>query len=260
MLDSSPKSHASTSSKAKVIFFDAAGTLIAPHPSVGHIYARVAAWHGFRLSSGAVNRHFRETWKKRGGLRTLLPQPGADLYVSEKIWWEEFVAETMAPFKLGRHFNNFFNDLYKIFEEKGCWRVFPDVKRALSSLKNKGVRMGVISNWDTRLITLLKTLDLSRFFDKIIVSSQARAAKPDPMIFKKAARFFERNPGECLHVGNDFEEDYRGALEAGFSAILLDRTGKTRLRCSRIGSLGELIKGELNAKLHVHRQRRAFIT
>jgi putative hydrolase of the HAD superfamily len=229
------------SSKVKVIFFDAAGTLIVPRPSVGRIYAQAAARHGFHIPPQEIDRLFKKTWKKYGGLRTLVPT-GTHRKASEKAWWDRFVRETMEPFKMGRHFDDFFNNLYKIFESEKSWQVFPDVKKTLSSLKIKGFRLGVISNWDSRLIPLLKRLDLSRFFDKIIVSSQIGAAKPNPVIFQKAARLLRQSPEGCLHVGNDLEEDYRGALRAGFSAVLLNRTGKSPGRSVRIRSVSELCR------------------
>ena len=213
-----------------------------PRPSVGHIYAQGAARHGFRIPPQEIEKLFKKTWKKYGGLRTLLPADGTNQKASEKAWWERFVRETMEPFKMGRHFDDFFDALYKIFEYEKSWRVFPDVEKTLSSLKTKGFRLGVISNWDSRLIPLLKRLDLSRFFDKIIVSSKIGAAKPNPAIFRKAARLLRQNPEGCLHVGNDLEEDYRGALRAGFSAVLLNRTGKSPGRNVQIRSVSELCR------------------
>jgi putative hydrolase of the HAD superfamily len=213
-----------------------------PHPSVGHVYAHVAARFGLKIKPENVNQRFKTVWKARGGLKTLLPIHGFSLYEIEITWWKRFVEEVMEPFRMGCYFNEFFENLYVVFEQGDSWRVFPDVKETLLNLKKMGFRLGVISNWDSRLIPLLKTMDLSRFFDKIVVSSQAGMAKPDPAIFKEAARRVECRDEECLHVGDSVEEDYLAALGAGFSAVLLNRVGKHQSGHRQIGSLNELLE------------------
>jgi len=50
----------------KAITFDAGGTLIEPWPSVGEIYASVAAEFGdAELSAEQINRQFAAAWKAK---------------------------------------------------------------------------------------------------------------------------------------------------------------------------------------------------
>src|SRR5512133_1823564 len=48
----------------QAITFDVGGTLLEPWPSVGHVYAEVAARHGLPgLAPEALNRQFHAAWR-----------------------------------------------------------------------------------------------------------------------------------------------------------------------------------------------------
>src|SRR5690242_8718711 len=48
----------------RAVTFDVGGTLIQPWPSVGHVYAEVAASHGHKgLSPEILNRRFAAEWR-----------------------------------------------------------------------------------------------------------------------------------------------------------------------------------------------------
>ena len=50
--------------RIRAVTFDVGGTLIEVWPSVGHVYAEVAAWHGVEgPSAGMINRRFAAAWK-----------------------------------------------------------------------------------------------------------------------------------------------------------------------------------------------------
>jgi len=57
-------------------------------------------------------------------------------------------------------------------------------------------------------------------FRHVISSCDCGAAKPDPAIFREAARRIGLAPGEILHVGDSWALDVEGALRAGFGAML----------------------------------------
>jgi len=51
----------------RAVTFDVGGTLMAPWPSVGHVYARVAEPHiGFRADPDQITRQFAQAWRDRG--------------------------------------------------------------------------------------------------------------------------------------------------------------------------------------------------
>lgn len=77
-------------------------------------------------------------------------------------------------------------------------------------------RLGVISNSMPDVqYQKLETLGLREFFDVIVLSEEVGIRKPDPRIFQTAAALCQREPRECLHVGDSFESDVIGAKGAG---------------------------------------------
>jgi putative hydrolase of the HAD superfamily len=101
----------------------------------------------------------------------------------------------------------------------------PEVAGTIRALKERGVRVGIISNWDSRLRALLAALGLSGEFERIIVSCEVGAEKPSRAIFAEAVEAMGTRPDEAFHVGDDLVSDYEGARSAGLESALLVRRG-----------------------------------
>ena len=102
---------------------------------------------------------------------------------------------------------------------------YPDASPALAGLREQGLKLIVVSNWDVSLETVLDRTGLAPLLDDIVSSAAAGARKPDPAIFEVALGLAGCEPGEALHVGDTPEEDVEGAHAAGIRALLLDRDG-----------------------------------
>ncbi len=127
-----------------------------------------------------------------------------------------------------------------MFARAECWRLFDDAVPVLTELKKRKYRLGIISNWDHRLFSIVKQLGLSRYFEQVTASSAVGAAKPGKRIFESALQGMEAAPDESLHVGDSLEDDFHGATRAGMRAVLLDRHRKAYNQASRIETLHEL--------------------
>jgi len=203
-----------SSNDIRAVTFDVGGTLIEPWPSVGHVYAEVAA--GFGLSGIApeqLNRQFAAAWKSRGS------------FDYSRAAWRELVNRTFAGLCPEPPGLACFDAIYGRFATAATWRLFDDVLPAFAALKSRGLKLGAISNWDERLRPLLDELRLSRCFDVIVVSCDTGRVKPDPEIFLTAARQLGVPLGSILHVGDSAREDFAGAQAAGMRAVLVDRAG-----------------------------------
>lgn len=91
----------------------------------------------------------------------------------------------------------------------------------LAALKSRGYRLGVVSNADGRVRTLLDRAGLSDFLELVVDSAETGLEKPDPRIFLAAAGRLGLPPGDCVYVGDIYEIDVRGARAAGLEAILI---------------------------------------
>ena len=90
----------------------------------------------------------------------------------------------------------------------------PGVVPVLERLRGTRLRLGVVANWDCALPGHLERLGMDRFFDTVVTSARAGAAKPDPAIFRLALAELGVGPGRALHVGDD-PVDELGARAAG---------------------------------------------
>src|SRR5213594_3882996 len=199
----------------QAVTFDVGGTLIEPWPSVGHVYAEVAESHGIAgLSHEELQRRFITAFGRRA--RSIHSTEG----------WAEIVDETFAGLVDEPPSKTFFPDLYERFAQAAAWRIYPDVAPAFAALAGRGLKLGVISNWDDRLRPLLNALGLARRLEAIVVSCEVGASKPAPAIFRKTAKQLHASPDTVLHVGDSFEMDVEGARTAGFKALQIERNAK----------------------------------
>lgn len=198
--------------KIQAITFDAGGTLLETWPSVGAVYAAVAAEHGWPdLSVAQLNENFLAAWRAK-----------TEFDYSEDAW-RRIVEESFAGLVDAPALRGFFEAIYARFEKPESWRVYDDVRPALESLRRRGVRLAVVSNWDARLVPLLERLGLTAYFDAVLISAEVGFAKPSPEIFAAAVARLGAVPGAVLHVGDNAREDVAGARGAGLAAVRIDR-------------------------------------
>jgi putative hydrolase of the HAD superfamily len=105
------------------------------------------------------------------------------------------------------------------------FRAFADAPPGLGELRDLGLRLVCVSNWDCSLPDVLARVGLAELLDGVVTSAVAGARKPDPAIFATALEVAGCEPGEALHVGDTQDEDIRGAREAGIRALLIRRDG-----------------------------------
>ncbi|MEO0285067.1 MAG: HAD family hydrolase [candidate division WOR-3 bacterium] len=121
--------------------------------------------------------------------------------------------------------------LVKIYEEylyKAGLSVDKDVIEVIKILKEKGFKLGIVSNTPGGNVEkkILEDTGISSFFDIMLFSSFEGVRKPHPEIFMKVINFFKIKPEELLHIGDTPELDIEGPLKIGAKAILWNPKGK----------------------------------
>ena len=105
------------------------------------------------------------------------------------------------------------------------FRAYPDAEPALAGLRDRGLQLVCVSNWDVSLGEVLARCGLDGLMDGVVTSAGTGVRKPDPAIFAAALELAECSADEAVHVGDTLEEDVAGAGAAGIRALLLDRDG-----------------------------------
>jgi putative hydrolase of the HAD superfamily len=99
--------------------------------------------------------------------------------------------------------------------------LFDDAERVLLELKNNYV-LGAITNGNIDVTQL----GLERYFSFAINAEQLPRAKPHPEPFLQALATAGCTAAECIHIGDDCENDVRGAQRLGMHTVWLNREGQ----------------------------------
>ena len=227
----------------RAICFDAVGTLFDLREPVGITYARLGRRFELRADPTRLTDAFRRALR----MAPPLAFPEADdasLADLERRWWRTIVDATFAAASTARVPEALSAALFDHYAGCAAWSRHQDALPVLRSLRRRGCKLAIVSNFDARLDGLAEGLGIRPLVDSIVCSGRAGAAKPDPRIFRRALGLLGALPGETLHVGDDAVMDVAGAGAAGLRAVLLDR-GHGRGRTAppgapTIASLGEL--------------------
>lgn len=209
----------------KAVTFDAAGTLFFPHPSAGTIYSEVMVRYGLKLEPNQLNRGFAEAFKstkKDGAIQ--------DPEEREREYWRSIVTriiENLAA--LPENFDDLFHALWVEFAQGSRWKLNPDAQEVFDMLEDREIPFALLTNWDRRVRRVVSDHNLESRFAKLFISSEVGFEKPDQQLFDLVAADMKLSPSEMLHVGDHLNQDYWGARDAGWNALLLsnERVGNS---------------------------------
>jgi len=225
----------------KGLFFDAGGTLFDVRESVGTYYSRLAQPFGVQMDAETLDTRFRESFQTQPPMA--FPHvTDKELLARERRWWHTLVSAVFSPVNFP-DFDRFFLEAYAFFGQPGAWSLFPETVPVLSRLQKAGYPLGLISNFDSRLIPLCQGLGIDHFFKTITFSSQAGVAKPSPEIFRIALKQANMEPRDTLYVGDSPTHDIEAPRQLGMQLLLLDRAGRhTDVPVTRIDNLWSVLE------------------
>jgi putative hydrolase of the HAD superfamily len=229
----------------KAVFFDAGHTLLYAHPDLGSVYAETTASFGIRLDPERYAETFVPVFKETTRIYSTT-STASD--AQDVAMWRDITRRIYdrLPALSGIPFDAWFEALYRRFGSPEAWRFYDDVESSLRLLRSRGLKIGVVSNWDTRLKTISDGLGLTPLVDFIVISAEVGVRKPDPGIFRMALDRAGVRAEDAIHVGDLLEEDVEGARRAGVRAVLIDRkkritAGKSPTDVRVVTTLAELL-------------------
>src|SRR5262245_26807156 len=140
--------------KFRAVLFDAAETLFTTRGSVGEIYASIARRYGSQADARDIQTAFVRHFRGAGPVSVQ----------DEKHWWKEIVFRVFSDVGMVDNFDDFFEHLYNNFRDSQGWMLFPETMDVLKELKKLGLKLGIISNFDTRLYSVLDALGIRHLF------------------------------------------------------------------------------------------------
>lgn len=231
----------------RLVTFDVVGTLLhfSVNPSI--VYTNAAKKFGIIVQEKVVDSNFKVKFKEMSKNH---PNFGQVTGIGWETWWHDLVVNvlrdsTSCEQQDERKFSNIANFLITIYKDRVCYTLADGVVDLLTDLKPTGVKMGIITNFDERVHSVLKSVGLYCYFDFIASSYEVGAEKPSPEIFRQAMKkaSHQSTGKDCLHVGDKVETDYLGAVDAGWNAALIastideDDMAEARKKCVSVSNI-----------------------
>ena len=226
----------------RAVFFDAGNTLLRPYPSVEHVCTEVFKRNGYEVDPvvlqeavAAGDRYYEKRyWQDDTFWRS--EKAAAALWVDLYTLVAEEVGINGDRRRLAR-------EIYDEFGYHYRWTLFPDACTTLKGLKQLGLKIGVVSNWDSRLSDLLAGIGATDYLDFVMCSAVVGKLKPQPEIFHMALERVAVAPHEAMHVGDHYYADVLGARSAGITPVLIHRSDNTlNADCQTIDDLRNLLE------------------
>lgn len=117
-----------------------------------------------------------------------------------------------------------FENVFKKSPPRSKWVAYEETIPFLKEMKERGVRLGLLTNWGLDARATLDDVGITEYFESIVVSSEIGAEKPDPKGFLESLRQLDINPDEAIYVGDNFYDDVVGANGVGMKAALINRS------------------------------------
>lgn len=203
----------------RAVLFDWGDTLFhAPHAAEVIVsYARDAGVH---VSEDEARAMWAELW--RIGKTPEEIAKGRDLSpeAHRRVWTALFTRVDRVVPGLSR-------ELYDRVMDPHSWVPYADTGPTLRAVRERGLRVGVVSNVPADLRPVFASHGLDGLVDSFTHSFEVGAEKPDPAIFRAAAKSLAVPPEETLMVGDHAVD--AGAERAGMRVLILpEQTGEER--------------------------------
>ena len=219
------------------LLLDAGGTLVTEKTSRPAMYADAGLRRGLAVDHETMGRCMRQ-------VHAALPKIVDGHWRYSKPWFEAFIADVFVhQLRLDPHALSLLKEeLFAAFADAKNFRLMPGAEDLLASAKNRGWKLGLVSNWSPAMTDVLRGLGILECFDTVLLSAVEQVEKPDHAIFERALTRLNVHAAQALHVGNDPVQDVRGASECGIQAMLFDPEGQHgALELPSVRSLAEII-------------------
>ena len=226
----------------RAVIFDLYGTLIDElmHPEANRrIYDRKRDEMADIL--GVDRKEFSREWSKASHQRMTggLPSTGATLrYICGRLGVEPDKDRIAAAAEMRLEYSR-----RSLVPRQGALET-------LATLRDRGYRVGLISNCTEEVSRLWESTPFAPLFDHVILSFDVGLAKPDRRIYELATKRLGVAANECLYVGDGNDGELTGAERVGMTAVLMRapydqedgrRESWTEKRISRIAEVLDIV-------------------
>lgn len=205
----------------RAVLFDAGDTLIRLSGSGGVLLRAAAAALGATPGPDDLELVWRRVLDRASTAEELAKGRDLSLARHREVWTALYTAagcEQVAP--------GLSAELYARTIDAASWEAFPDSAPVLRAVRERGLRIGVLSDTGFDLRPTLDRTGLGPYLDVVLFSYELGVCKPAAKSFLTACDRLAVPPAQVLMVGDNPLTD-GGAVGAGLTALLLPRPAST---------------------------------
>ena len=193
-------------SKVKAVIFDAYGTLFDVNSAAEKCKNQIGdKWEGFA-------NYWRTTQLEYTWLRSLMKR--------HKDFWkvtEDSLDKSMKVFNINPNMREELLSLYKKLS------TFPEVNDTLKQLKNKNLKLAILSNGSPDLLNeLVNSNNLTEIFDDLFSIEEVKIYKPDNKVYEIPINKYKIKPEEIVFLSSN-TWDVSGGGNHGYQSIWVNR-------------------------------------
>ena len=193
-------------SKVKAVIFDAYGTLFDVNSAAEKCKNQIGdKWESFA-------NYWRITQLEYTWLRSLMKR--------HKDFWkvtEDSLDKSMKVFNISQNMKEELLSLYKKLS------TFPEVNDTLKQLKNKNLKLAILSNGSPDLLNeLVNSNDLTEIFDDLFSIEEVKIYKPDNKVYEIPVNKYKIKPEEIVFLSSN-TWDVSGGGNYGYQSIWVNR-------------------------------------
>ena len=193
-------------SKVKAVIFDAYGTLFDVNSAAEKCKNQIGdKWEGFA-------NYWRTTQLEYTWLRSLMKR--------HKDFWkvtEDSLDKSMKVFNINPNMKEELLSLYKKLS------TFPEVNNTLKQLKNKNLKLAILSNGSPGLLNeLVNSNNLTEIFDDLFSIEEVKIYKPDNKVYEIPINKYKIKPEEIVFLSSN-TWDVSGGGNYGYQSIWVNR-------------------------------------
>jgi putative hydrolase of the HAD superfamily len=202
----------------KAVFFDVDFTLIYPGPTFqAEGYRRACAVHGIEVDPAKFDA-------ATAASSFILDDVEEQIYNHDLfIHYTASIIEHMGG--RGAKVIDVAKEIYEQWSVNHHFEMYDDVAPVMAELVKRGLIIGVISNSHRSLDAFREHFALAHVISVSVSGAEHGYMKPHRSIFERALERAGVTAQETMMVGDSFRHDIEGALNAGWRAVLLRRSG-----------------------------------
>lgn len=187
----------------KAVIFDMFETLITHYRCPLYFGAQMA--RDARIDEEVFQSRWRATEHERSVGKMTLEE------VIEMILWENHVYSEKLVEKIAEK---------RTMTKRECFsHLHPEIIPMLVGLKEKGCKVGLISNCFSEEAKVIRESELFPYFDGVCLSCEQGVEKPDKEIFRRCMGQLGVTAQECLYVGDGGSRELETARDLGMKAV-----------------------------------------